>query len=61
MQTEHPCECDDGRCGGKFTEAEFMMAEMRPDRSVQEYHEIMNLFEDAYDRVEDRRAGTLKE
>lgn len=62
MQTQHDCGCKDkSRCCGKLTEAEFMMHEMRPERSVQEYHEILSLFEDAFDRVEEERERTLKE
>ena len=36
-------------CRGYVTTTEIRMNELNPSRSVQEYHEIMELFEDAFD------------
>lgn len=53
MQTNEPCLCESqARCHGNLTDTEVMMNRMDPRISVQRYHEIMNLFEDAYVQVQ---------
>jgi len=49
--TQTPCEYPERHryCGGYFTDTEEKMHELDPSRSAQEYHDIMNLFERAYD------------
>lgn len=55
MLTEKPCNCGPARPHCRFlTEAELEMEIMDPRLSASRYHEIMNLFEDAFDKVEDR-------
>ena len=55
MLTEQPCTCGPKRPHCRFlTEAELEMEIMDPRLTASRYHEIMNLFEDAFDRTEDR-------
>jgi hypothetical protein len=50
MQTDIPCSCKDtSTCGGRFTTAEVKMNELNPEMSVQKYHEVLDLFEKAFD------------
>lgn len=55
MQTQIPCTCGGDAlsdCSGNLSRVEIKMAEMDPSRTAQEYHEIMNLFVEAYDLTE---------
>lgn len=54
MQTKTPCTCGENArvdCTGFISDAERKMEEMDPRRTEQEYHEIMNLFVDAFDEL----------
>lgn len=52
MQSNIPCSCQDtSRCGGKLTETELTMNKMDPSQTPQQYHQIMALFEAAFDVV----------
>jgi hypothetical protein len=56
MQTNIPCTCGDAArsdCTGNLSATEIKMAEMDPSRTAQEYHEIINLFVDAFDLIEE--------
>jgi hypothetical protein len=55
MRTDKECgHADKSYCGGFLTDTEFVMHELDPSRSVHEYHEILDLFERAFDIAEDR-------
>lgn len=48
--TKIPCECEDrSKCTGYFTTVELRMNVIRPEFTVQHYHEVMELFTDTFD------------
>ncbi len=51
--TDIPCEPHtyNDWCGGFYTETEVKMAEMDTSRTIQEYHEVVSLFEKAFDAI----------
>lgn len=53
MLSRQPCGCDSKqKCAGFITTTELRMAEMNPSHTAQHYHEVMELFEDAFDGLE---------
>ena len=45
MLSNTPCLClVKTECGGRYTETELKMHEVRPEFSVQHYHEVLELF-----------------
>lgn len=59
MLSDQSCSCNPktDACGGKLSRAELKMHEMRPELSAQEYHEILNLFDAAFDAIADEIYG----
>lgn len=54
MISDIDCSCGNtSRCGGKLTQTELMMAKMDPSLTAEQYHQVMALFEDAFDAVFD--------
>lgn len=50
MQTKQECGCEYApQCSGYISATEVRMNKLDPSRSVREYHEIMMLFETAFD------------
>lgn len=65
MLIMQPCSCidrDTSDCSGFISESEVQMAKMNGTYGdAQDYHEILVLFEKAFDIVEEERERSLKE